>query len=245
LLASAKGGSYGAADFGAGARATAPSSIEKVRVSVTFRKIAVAAGLLLAAGGCAHSGDITAQGITAVRTACPEVGIPAGTGDITLFNPATSHDESALDVSATMTDVRSTCDSSGEQVITNVTFRVDATRTRTDGARDVTLPYYIAVVQGGSQVVAKRTGAVGVHFDAGQARASTTGQASARVDRAAATLPEDIRRDLTRPRKAGQEDAAVDPLSRPKIREAVQRATFQALVGFQLTEDQLKYNATR
>jgi hypothetical protein len=25
----------------------------------------------------------------------------------------------------------------------------------------------------------------------------------------------------------------------------VQRATFQALVGFQLTEDQLKYNATR
>jgi len=223
-----------------------PLLVEKVRVPVTLRKIAVAAGLLLAVGGCAHgTGDITAQGITAVRTACPEVGIPAGTGDITLFNPATSHDESALDVSATMTDVRSTCDSTGPQVVTTVSFRVDAMRTHTEGARDVTLPYYIAVVQGGSQVVAKRTGSVAVHFDAGQARASTSGQASARVDRAAATLPEDIRRELTKPRKAGQEDAAVDPLSRPKIREAVQRATFQALVGFQLTEDQLKYNATR
>ena len=40
-------------------------------------------------------------------------------------------------------------------------------------------------------------------------------------------------------------DAAVDPLSTPKIKQAVQRATFQALVGFQLTDDQLKYNATR
>jgi hypothetical protein len=230
---------------GAGACAAAPCLVEKVRVSVTFRKCALAAGLLLAAGGCSHGGDITAEGITAIRTACPEVGIPAGTGDITLFNPATSHDESALDVSATMTYVRSTCDSSGPQVITNVTFRVDASRTRTDGARDVTLPYYIAIVQGGSQVVAKRTGTVNVHFDAGQARASTTGQASSKVDRSAATLPDSVRRELTRPRKAGEEDAAVDPLSRPKIREAVQRATFQALVGFQLTEDQLKYNATR
>ena len=213
---------------------------------VTLRRFAIAAGLLLAAGGCAHSrGDITAQGITAVRTPCPEVGVPAGTGDITLFNPATSHDESALDVSATITDVRSTCDATDPQVATTVTFRVDATRTHTDAARDVTLPYYIAVVQGGSQVVAKRTGSVSVHFNAGQGRASTTGQASARVDRAAATLPEDVRKELTEPRKAGQEDAAVDPLSRPKVRAAVERATFQALVGFQLTDDQLKYNATR
>ena len=54
-----------------------------------------------------------------------------------------------------------------------------------------------------------------------------------------------MRKELTRPRKAGDEDAAVDPLSTPKIRTAVERATFEALVGFQLTNDQLKYNATR
>jgi hypothetical protein len=233
------------ADWGPARGRAGLSLVEKVRVPVEARKLVIPFAVLLAAGGCAHKGDITVGGITAVRTPCPEVAVPAGTGDITLFNPATSRDASAIDVSASMTDVRSTCDATGEQVVTNVTFRVDASRTRTDAARDVTLPYYIAVVQGGSVVVAKRTGNVAVHFDAGQARSSTSGQATANVLRSAATLPDDVRRDLTKPRKAGQEDAAVDPLSRPKIKEAVQRATFQALVGFQLTDDQLKYNATR
>ena len=50
---------------------------------------------------------------------------------------------------------------------------------------------------------------------------------------------------LTRPRKAGEADAAIDPLSDPGVRAAVASATFEQLVGFQLTEDQLKYNATR
>ena len=40
-------------------------------------------------------------------------------------------------------------------------------------------------------------------------------------------------------------DAAVDPLSRPEVKAAVARATFEVLVGFQLTQDQLTYNATR
>jgi hypothetical protein len=212
---------------------------------VTARKLVVPAALAFALAGCNHAGEITVGGISAVRTPCPEVAVPAGTGDITLFDPATSRDASAIDVSATLTDVRSTCDATGEQVVTNVTFQVNAIRTHTDAARDVTLPFYIAVVQGGSVVVAKRTSTVAVHFSAGQARASTGGQATANVLRSAATLPQDIRDELTKPRKAGQADAAVDPLSRPKVKEAVQRATFQALVGFQLTDDQLKYNATR
>ena len=43
----------------------------------------------------------------------------------------------------------------------------------------------------------------------------------------------------------GDPDAAVDPLSDPKIRDAVAQATFEHLVGFQLSEEQLRYNATR
>jgi hypothetical protein len=222
-----------------------PFLVEKVREPVTLRKIVPAAALLLFAAGCTHRGDITAGGISAVRTPCPEVGVPVGTGDITLFDPANNHTQNALDLTATLTDVRSTCTDVGEQVSTSVTFRVNATRTHSDAARDVTLPYYIAMVQGGTVVVAKQKGTVSIHFDAGQARASAAGQATANVLRSAATLPEDIRKELTRPRKAGDADAAVDPLSRPKVREAVQRATFQALVGFQLTDDQLKYNMTR
>ena len=204
--------------------------------------------LVLLAGGCAKSGDISLEGgvgITAVRTACPVVGVPTGTGDITLFDPATSQVASAIDVTAAITNVRSTCDDSGAEVVSNVTFDVRARRTRTDGPREVTLPYFITIVRGGSQVVAKRVGAVAVRFEPGQALASTSAQASANVNRAAATLPDSVREQLTRKRKAGDQDAAIDPLSTPEVRQAVLSASFEALVGFQLTPDQLRYNAQR
>ena len=200
---------------------------------------------LMAAGCATKAGEISAEGITAIRTACPTVAVPAATGDITLFNPPTSEDQSALDVSATLTRVRSMCSDVGDDVSTAITFDVQARRANVQGARDVVIPYFVTVLQGGTVVVSKRISRVSVHFDDGQARASTSGQATANVLRSAATLPPDIRKQLTRPRKAGNEDAAIDPLARPNIRAAVQRATFEALVGFQLTTEQLKYNATR
>ena len=40
-------------------------------------------------------------------------------------------------------------------------------------------------------------------------------------------------------------DGLLDPLADPAVRAAVQRAPFELLIGFQLTEDQLRYNATR
>ena len=58
-------------------------------------------------------------------------------------------------------------------------------------------------------------------------------------------MPQNVRRILTRPRKAGEAEAATDPLSDPGVRAAVANATFEHLVGFQLTQDQLRYNATR
>ncbi|MDP1025803.1 hypothetical protein Q5H91_01115 [Sphingomonas sp. KR1UV-12] len=196
--------------------------------------------------GCARTGEIDATGgITAVRSACPVVGQPAGTGDVTLFDPPASQDATAIDVTAAMTNVRGTCDEAGEEIVTTVTFDVLARRTRTDGPRDVQLPFYIAVVRGGTAVVAKRVATVNVHFDAGQARASTRGTASTSVARSAATLPAEVRERLTRRRKAGDEDAAVDPLAQPEVRRAVLSASFEALVGFQLTDAQLKYNVTR
>lgn len=204
--------------------------------------------LLLIAGGCAKSGDISTDGgvgISAVRSVCPVVGVPAGTGDITVFDPPTSRDAAAIDVTAEMTNVRGTCNDAASDVTSTVSFEVRARRARTDGPRDVTLPYFISIVRGGTQVAAKRVGAVAVHFDAGQAIASATGQATATVSRAAATLPDSVRDRLTRKRKAGDEDAAVDPLSTPEVRQAVLAASFEALVGFQLTEDQLRYNAQR
>ena len=70
-------------------------------------------------------------------------------------------------------------------------------------------------------------------------------QASVRVNRASATLPSNVREILTRPRKPGDAEAATDPLADPTVREAVAKATFEHLVGFQLSDDQLRYNATR
>ena len=100
-------------------------------------------------------------------------------------------------------------------------------------------------LQGGQNIAAKKIGRVVLSFAAGDVHAQTQVQAIVRVNRATATLPENVRRVLTRPRKAGEAEAAVDPLADPAIRTAVANATFEHLVGFQLTQDQLKYNATR
>ena len=208
-------------------------------------KAAIAALLPLLLLGCSREGEITNLGIVTVRTACPSVAIPAATGDITLFNPANSRDANAIDVVANITNVRSTCDDSGEYVVTDVTFDVHGQRRDPRGDREVVLEYFATVVQGGSNVVAKRLGRVGLRFADGQIRASTSGATSTQVLRSAATLPEDIRQRVTRERKPGDADAAIDPMSDPAVRAAVQRATFEVLVGFQLSQEQLAYNATR
>jgi hypothetical protein len=54
-----------------------------------------------------------------------------------------------------------------------------------------------------------------------------------------------VRKQIIRKRKAGDEDAAIDPMSEPGVRAAVARASFELLIGFQLTPEQLQYNATR
>ena len=198
--------------------------------------------------GCRHAGELTAEnggGIYAVRSVCPVAGIPAGTGDITLFNPRDSRDSGAIDVTATMTQLRSTCQQSGNDVVSTVTFTVVGLRRDAGAARQVILPYFDVALRGGTNIEAKKVGAVALNFPAGSQHAMTRGQATIRVSRYAATLPARVRAILTRPRKAGQADAAIDPMSDPAVREAVANATFEHLVGFELTQDQLKYNATR
>ena len=204
-----------------------------------------ALALVLLATACSREGEITQGGIYVTRSACPQVGVPAATNDITLFNPANRTDAAAMDVTAAITNVRSTCDESGANIISTVSFDVVGTRRDVAEARSVVLPFFTVAMQGGTQVVAKRVGHVGLNFTAGSARAQTSSQATVQVSRAAATLPADVRRELTRERRANDPDAAVDPLSKPEIRDAVARATFEHLVGFQLTDQQLRYNATR
>jgi hypothetical protein len=130
-------------------------------------------------------------------------------------------------------------------VVSTVTFTVTALRRDAGPARQVVLPYFDVALRGGQTIAAKQIGAVALNFPAGNQHATTRGQASVRVNRASATLPAEVRAILTRPRKAGQADAAIDPMADPAVRSAVANATFEHLVGFQLSQDQLKYNATR
>ncbi len=207
---------------------------------------AIALGALLA--GCKSTGDIVVDdgvGISAVRSQCAAVGIPQNTGDVTTFRVPGDTTANNIDVVAAMTNVRSQCNDTGAKVFTNVSFNVQGRRTDTRGARTVTLPFYVVVLRGGKAVISKRVGQVSLVFSDGQDRASATGQGGAYVDKAEATLPQDIRERITRKRRAGQEDAAIDPLAQPDVKAAIARATFDVLVGFQLSQDQLTYNATR
>jgi hypothetical protein len=208
-------------------------------------KTGISVLMVLALAGCASDGELVPEGIIVTRSACPSVAIPAATGDVTLFNPADSRDASAIDVVAAITNVRMVCDETGEYIVSNVTFDVQARRSDPHGRREVILPYFSSVVQGGDNVVAKRLGRVSLIFADGEYRASTSGAATGQVLRSAATLPEDVREQINRKRKPGDPDAAIDPMAIPAVRAAVTRASFELLVGFQLSEEQLRYNVTR
>lgn len=213
-----------------------------------FRNALLAATVAAALAGCAREGDIVVEqgvGITALRTVCPAVGVPDFTGNVTLFNPEDARTADAIDVTASITNVRSQCDDSGDEVYSTATFDVLAQRRDARGAKSVTLPYYSTVVRGGNSVIAKRVGQVTLNFADGQDRAVASGTAGAVIDRAAATLPADIRERITRRRRAGEAEAAIDPLNEPDVRAALARASFELLIGFQLTDDQLAYNARR
>lgn len=213
-----------------------------------LKKIVLAAVTVLAVSGCAREGSIdlsSGVGVSVIRSGCPAVAVPDHTGDVTIFNPVNSTDSRAIDVVANITNLRSTCNSEGARIYSEATFEVRAVRANPTGARTITLPYFATVIQGGTAVVAKRVNNVTLQFADGDYRASTSAKAGSYVDASAARLPEDVIERLTRRRKAGDPDAALDPLADPEVRAAVARSSFELLVGFQLTPAQLQYNATR
>ena len=214
-----------------------------------FAAKALIVGIVAAAlAGCSREGDLdvgAGVGVNVTRSGCPTVAVPDGTGDITIFNSASSQDSDAIDIVATVTNVRTKCNESGEKIYAQATFDVQARRSDASGSRTVTLPYFNTVVQGGSAVISKRIGQVTIQFADGQQRASAQAQAASYIDKASASLPAEIIQKITKKRKPGDPDAALDPMADPEVRAAVVRSSYEMLLGFQLTEDQLRYNVTR
>jgi hypothetical protein len=217
-----------------------------ILVKETLVKLRLLSLLIFSAlTACGRGGEFEQGGVYITRSACPIVGVPAATGDVTLFNPPNNRTSDAIDVTATITNVYGECTDQGGEIMSNIGFDVVAVRRDAGPARQVVLPYFNVVVRGGSEIVAKRIGRIALNFEAGSQRAATRGQAVAKVSRAAASLPRDVRAILTRERKPGEAEAAVDPLSDPAVAAAVSRATFEHLIGFQMSQDLLRYNATR
>ena len=211
-----------------------------------IRRLFPVLALLPILASCSKEDDFDVSGgLNVVRSTCPAVAVPAYTGDVSLFSPEQSEDARALDVAATITNVRSACDQSGDIVHTRVTFDVVARRASSSGARDVVLPYFATVVRGGNRIMSKQVSQVLVHFADGQLRATGTGGAGADIQKSLATLPAIAQQRLHRKRKATDADASIDPLADPKVKAAINEANFELLVGFQLTDAQLAHNATR
>ncbi|WP_404714365.1 hypothetical protein [Sphingomonas sp. MMS24-J13] len=210
------------------------------------RRLLASAALISLLGGCRSSHDLDETGgLKIVRSTCPAVAVPAYTGDISLFSPEQSQDARALDVTATITNLRTTCDETGPVVKAVVTFDVTARRASPSGDRDLVLPYFSTVLRAGTKIMSKQESRVLVHFTNGQTLGVGHAQAGAEIDKSLATLPQVAAERLNCKRKATDADASLDPMNDPRIRAAVNQANFELLVGFQLTEAQLAYNATR
>lgn len=204
-----------------------------------LRTIALLALAATALAGCQRN-PLVVQ-----RSTCPAVAVPTYTGDATLFIPGTTPDAGNIDVVATITNVREVCTEGTDAQVATVTYDIVARRNSTAGARTLTLPVFASIVQGGNLLVSKQLSAVSVEFADGQARAVGKGGARGSVARAATTLPADVQAKINRKRKAGDIDAATDPLSEPEVRAALRAASFELLIGFQLNEAALGYNVTK
>ena len=93
----------------------------------------VKSGLLIIAAAaalsaCLKKGSVEETGVYTIRSTCPQLGIPAGTGDITLFAPPGRTDAAAIDVVATITNLRGQCSEDSANVVSTATFDVVATR---------------------------------------------------------------------------------------------------------------------
>ena len=118
-------------------------------------RVLPAFALAAALAGCAREGELVFDqgvGITSVLTTCPAIGIPDYTGDVTTFRNSGDATLANLDLTASITNLRSTCDDSTDRIYTEATFDIHARRSDVSGARSVTMPYFVTVLRGAARL---------------------------------------------------------------------------------------------
>lgn len=224
---------HGGGRDGAGCPAEETDALPK------FVPVLLLAGTALLVAGC------NTNPLRVTRSPCPAVAIPVHAGHLTRFDPPQSRNADAIDFTAQIVELDSRCIEGGEFLTKDVTFTVAAQRRTAGPARQVYLPMFVALAQGGNVLVSKQLTGVTLDFPAGGLRAEARGGARADVHRSAVTLPPEVQDRITRERRPDEPDALVDPLSDPQVRAAVRAASFEVLVGFQLDDASLAYNVGR
>jgi hypothetical protein len=160
-----------------------------------------------------------------VRTSCPAVAVVKNTGTLTRFSGAARTQEQ-IEFTASISGVSTACVDSSKpnSVTTNASFDIVARRPDAKEALNITLPYFVVVMNEGTKLLAKEVYEVELSFAPGQERASVRASLSADTPR------------LPPPPKApkGAADAPPPP-----------RGQFEVLLGFQLNERDIVYNITR
>jgi hypothetical protein len=109
------------------------------------------------------------------RSPCPAVGIPVHVGSYTRFDPPESRNADAIDFVAQLTDLSASCTPGDTMLVSDVGFTVTAIRRQPGPAREVVLPIFVSLVQGGNVLVSKQLTAVSLRFPEGGLRAQARG----------------------------------------------------------------------
>jgi hypothetical protein len=207
------------------------------RVRKILAGLGLGAAVLLA--GC------NTNPLLVTRSPCPAVAVPYHVGSVTRFEPPQSRNADAISFTAQITDLKGNCVEGPDFLTTEVSFVVAAQRRDKGPAKQVYLPMFVALAQGGNVLVSKQLTGVQLDFAEGALRAETRGGGRADVHRSAVALPPEMLERISRKRDADDPEALTDPLSEPQVRAAVRAASFEVLVGFQLDDASLAYNVAK
>lgn len=189
-----------------------------------FISLAVVAAML---AGC------SSNPLQITRSICPAAAVARNVSDLTQFSPPTSRDADAITLTATFSDMAVKCSEKGSRIFSDLSVTIAGQRASAAGDQTISVPYFVAVVKGGQTLLSKQLYSANLDFKAGQVRAHTTQTVRADISRSAAI-------DALGPAPKASKDAS-DPFV-----ETVQKASpFEMVIGFQLTDDQIIYNARK